>query len=117
MLQQIERDPPVFIQGDRSRRREAYLPGAHASAGDMREWFCEEISSPGPKRDRFWIPAGKTAVSVELDLVESFLTLGKFLKRERIHGLDEPDLCFWQRVERFRVHSKNNVIIASSSCN
>src|SRR5215475_9833821 len=117
MLQQIERDLPVFIQGDELAVEKRIYREPLASAGDMRELLCEEISSPGPKSDPFWIPAGKTAVSVELDLVEPFLTLGKFLKRERIHGLDEPDLCFWQRVERFRVHSKNNVIIASSACN
>lgn len=41
-----------------------------------------------------YAPAARV-VAVELDFVEPFLSLGKFLNRECIHGLDETDLCFW----------------------
>ena len=67
--------------------------------GDMRELRCEEVSSPGPERHRGEISPSETAVSVELDLVEPFVTLRKFINQPRIHGLDEPYLCHGQGVE------------------
>ena len=65
----------------------------------MRELRCEEVSSPGPERHRGEISPSETAVSVELDLVEPFATLRKFINQPRIHGLDEPYLCHGQGVE------------------
>jgi len=50
-----------------------------------------------------FLPA-KTAVTVELNFVEPFLALGKFLNRKRVHRLDEADLRRWQRFKSFRVH-------------
>ena len=63
-----------------------------ARAGDMRELSRKEISSSRPKCDAARISASETAVTVELNLVEPVLPLGKALKSERVHWFDEPQL-------------------------
>src|SRR5262245_52934478 len=68
-----------------------------AGTGYLRELLGEEIFSTRPERYFGFIPADKTPVAVELDLVEPFLTFGKFLNRESIHGLDELNSCFGPR--------------------
>src|SRR5262249_53209107 len=65
-----------------------------AGTGYLRELLGEEIFFTQPERFSGFIPADKTAVAIELDLVEPLLTFGKFLNRERMHGLDKSDLPF-----------------------
>ena len=79
MLQEIERDPPVCIQGDDLAVNKGAGREPFAGLGDLRELVCEQISPPGPERYHGRIPASKTAVAVELNLVEPFLALGQAL--------------------------------------
>ena len=86
MLQEIERDPPVGIQGNNLAVYEGTGWKPFTSTGDMRELLCEKVFSPGPKGYPARIPASKTAVAVEFDLVEPFVALGKLLNRHAYIG-------------------------------
>ena len=61
-----------------------------AGVGNIRELICKELSSPRPERYPCRIPAGKTAVAVELDPIEPFLAFRQLIDQSHIHRLDEP---------------------------
>jgi hypothetical protein len=105
VLKQIKRDPPVFIQGDDLAVHEGAGGKLFAGAGDMRELLCEEVSSPGPARYALGIPPAKAAVSVELNLLEPFLSFWQLVDQSRIHRLDELQLGSDQIRRVFRLHS------------
>jgi hypothetical protein len=50
MLQEIERDPSAFIQGDDFAVYDRAGREPFAGAGNMRKLLCEEVSTPGPER-------------------------------------------------------------------
>lgn len=81
MLQEIERDPPVGVQGDDFAVYEGAGWESLAGLSDLRELGCEKISSPGPERYPAGIPPGKTAVAVKLDLVEPSLSFRQVVDR------------------------------------
>jgi hypothetical protein len=79
MLQEIERDAPALIQGHNLAIYKRIRWQPFTGTSDMRELFCEEVSSPGPERHPGGISTSETAVPVELDLIEPFPALGEFL--------------------------------------
>ena len=95
-VQEIERDPSAFIQGDDLAVDNGAGREPFAGLSDVRELLGEKVFSPRPEGDAFPISPSKTAVAVEFNFVQPFLSLGKFLNRERIHGLDESDFGCWQ---------------------
>ena len=72
----------------------------------MGKLLCEKILSPGPESHSGGISPGKTAVSVELNLVEPFLAVGQALNQPCIHGLDKPDFGGRQRAEGLGSHEE-----------
>src|SRR5262245_40847590 len=90
MLKEVERDPSAFIQRDDFAVYKGALWELLTGMGDLSELVCEEVFSPGPERYLLCISPGKTAVAVELNLVEPFL-LREVLNQPGIHRLDKPD--------------------------
>ena len=74
-MEQIERNPRVFIQGHNLTVQKGAGRERFAGTGDMRKLLREKVFSPGPESHRGGISPGKTAVSVKLNLVEPFLAL------------------------------------------
>ena len=64
----------------------------------MRELVREEIASARPERHSGRISAGKTAVAVELYLIEPFLAFGQDLNRSRVHRFEEVNPGFAQGI-------------------
>jgi hypothetical protein len=78
----------------------------HKLSGDLWELLREEGLSSGPERHSRRISTGKTAVPVKFDLVEPFLTMGKFLNRQCIHRLDKANLGQRESSECFCFHKE-----------
>jgi hypothetical protein len=95
MLQEVKGDSPVFIQGDDLAVYEGAGWEPFARAGDLRELFCKEVSSPRPENDALPISPSKAPVAIEFHFIEPFFTFRQLLNQSRIHRLDETDLCFW----------------------
>src|SRR5215813_11368821 len=108
MLQKVKRYPAGFIQGDDFPINECIEREPFTSLGDLRELLREEVFSPGPERYLLCISPGKTAVAIELNLVEPFLTLREVLNQPCIHRLDKPDFGRWQGVDVGFHHCCNN---------
>jgi hypothetical protein len=106
MLQEIERDPSAFIQGDDLAVYKRAGREPFAGLGDLRELVCEEVSPPGPERYSCRIPTGKTSVTVELDLVEPVLSFWQFVDQPCIHRFDKADFGWRQRAEGFGFHEE-----------
>jgi hypothetical protein len=106
MLEEVERDPPIGIQGDYFAVNKGAGRELLAGMGDIRELLREKVSSPRPERYPRRIASSKTAVAIELDLVEPFLPLRQLVDQSRIHRLDEADFGERQRAEGFGSHKE-----------
>src|SRR5262245_11587926 len=104
MLQKVKRYPAGFIQGDDFPINECIGREPFTSLGDLWKLLREEVLSPGPESHSGGISAGKTTVSVELNLVQPFLAVGKALNQPRIHRLNEADFGGRQRAEGLGSH-------------
>src|SRR4030095_2650871 len=106
MLQKVERDSSARIQGDDLAVYKRAGREAFARLRNVRELLCEDVSSPGPERHLGAIPPGKAAITVELDLVEPFLALGKPLNQPRIDRINKPEFGGRERAEVFGSHKE-----------
>src|SRR4029453_11845125 len=106
MLEQIERNPRVFIQGHNLTVQKGAGRERFAGTRNILELFCKKVFSSRPERHSAGISTSKTAVAVKFNLVEPFLALGKFLKRQGIHRFNEPDFGGRQRAEVFGSHEE-----------
>ena len=106
MLEEIKRCPSAFIQGDDLAVHECVGWEPFTSSGDLWKLLREEGFSSGPERHSRRISTGKTAVPVKFDLVEPFLTMGKFLNRQCIHRLDKANLGQRESTECFCFHKE-----------
>src|SRR5215831_729122 len=106
MLQKVKRYPAGFIQRHDFPINECIGREPFTSLGDLWELLREEVFSPGPERYPICISPGETAIAVELNLVEPFLTLREVLNQSRIHRLDKPDFGGRRRVEGFGFHAE-----------
>jgi hypothetical protein len=91
MLEQIERDPAVLIDGDDLAVQERTGRQPFTCAGDLRELLREQVPPSRPERDAVFIPAGKAAVTIEFHLVKPFIADRNTLHGKRIHRFDKVD--------------------------
>jgi len=89
MLEEIERDPAVFVDGHNLTVKQRINWQAFTGAGYVRELRSEDISPTRPEYSAVSVSARQAAVAVKLDLVEPFFALGDVLNGEGIHRLDE----------------------------
>src|SRR5262245_11337671 len=106
MLKEIERHPSACIQGHNFAVNKGAWREPFTCTGDLRELSGEEVPSSRPKCYPGRITASKTAVTVELNLVDPLLALGQVLHQPRIHRLDKPDFGGRQRAEGFGCHEE-----------
>src|SRR5215831_15948751 len=107
MLQKIERHTTARIQRHDFPIDECIGREPFTGLGDKGKLLCEKVLSPRPESHSAGISSGKTTVSVELNLVEPFLTVGQALNQPRVHGLDKADFGRRQRAEGFGSHEES----------
>ena len=93
MLEKVEGDPSVGIQGDDLAVYWGIGWESFTGLGDVRELLCEKVFSPRPEDHSRGIPTSKTAVAVKLNFVEPFFAFRQFVDQSRIHRFDELQLC------------------------